>query len=352
VIFGVTAAVALRSLPLGVKARVSWLLAPLTLAAIWGFAQLAAAVPAYRFATWWSALQWAAALAMFWSALQVFSTTRPIRTGAIAFGAVLSLEAILQLFSGTQRIYGIFALGDETVPMGPFRNRDHYCVLMELIIPLALWSGVRNRRRAWIYFTAAGVMYASVIASTSRAGAVIATLEILVVLIAALARRRKSLAVAIGVIVAVGGGVVGWSPLLERFKWQDLFLYRREFFISTVHMVRDSPWFGFGLGSWPWVYPRYAIIDALAVANHAHNDWIEWAADGGIPFAALLGLIALGAFWLSLELPWGIGIVAAFAHAAVDFPFQRPPLLLAALLILALMELEASRPARRSSDRV
>jgi O-antigen ligase len=242
---------------------------------------------------------------------------------------------------------------DDAMHVGAFRNHDHFSALMELILPLALWSAMRAHRRTWLYFTAAGIIYASVIASQSRAGAAIATLEILILLAVNLLRKRARgdapkarRSVAAAIVVAIAGGVVGWSAVLDRFKVRDLFEYRREFLQSTLRMIHDRPWFGFGLGSWPLVYPRYAFIDPGLVANHAHNDWVEWASDGGIVFALLIGLVALRALWISIELPWGIGTIAVFAHAAVDFPFQRPPLLIAVLMTLALMEIEHERARR------
>lgn len=353
IVFAATGGLAIRGLWPDFDVRGNWLLIPLATVVLWGIAQLAAGVPEYRFAAWWSTLTWAAAFAFFWSALQVYSPARvagAMRVAVVIFGALVGLESVLQLFSGDPHIYGLITLDDDTLPMGPFRNRDHYCALMELILPLALWSGIRNRRRSWIYFTAAGVMYSSVIASQSRAGAVIATLEVVLLLVVGIVRNRTGpdaqtarMTAAIAILVAIGGGVVGFGPVLDRFLMKDPFEGRRELFQATLQMIRDRPWFGHGLGSWPWVYPRYAFWDPRAFANHAHNDWAEWASDGGVLFAALLAFIALRAFWLSLGMPWGIGTVAVFAHAAVDFPFARPPLLLAVLLVLALMEVEQYR---------
>jgi hypothetical protein len=184
-----------------------------------------------------------------------------------AFLKQLAFEAVLQLFSGDPRIYGLVQTEDY-LPMGPLLNRDHYCVLIELILPFALWGGIRNRRHTWIYFTSAGMMYASVIASASRAGFVIATLEIVVLAVMGIRRKRMEedpqagrMTAAIAVLVAIGGGVVGWSAVLEWFQWKDLFAFRKEFLESTLRMIHDRPWLGFGLGSWSWVYPRYAIIE-------------------------------------------------------------------------------------------
>ena len=48
---------------------------------------------------------------------------------------------------------------------------------------------------------------------------------------------------------------------------------------------------GFGLGTFETVYPHFALFDIGLIVNHAHNDWLEWAAEGGVPLAlALLSL--------------------------------------------------------------
>ena len=71
----------------------------------------------------------------------------------------------------------------------------------------------------------------------------------------------------------------------------DPMALRREFDISSLHMIAARPWCGFGLGTWPTAYPRYAIIDIGVFANQAHSDWLQWTAEGGLPFAmALLSL--------------------------------------------------------------
>jgi hypothetical protein len=103
---------------------------------------------------------------------------------------------------------------------------------------------------------------------------------------------------------------------------------------------------GFGLSTWPTIYPAYSEYDELAFVNHAHNDWAEWAGDGGIPFAALMGLVALRAVWLCPRAPWGIGIVTVFVHSLVDFPLQRPTVML--WLVTMLGCLESTRAERTS----
>jgi hypothetical protein len=56
--------------------------------------------------------------------------------------------------------------------------------------------------------------------------------------------------------------------------------------------------------------------------EHAHNDWLEWAAEGGLGFTAIWVWILTRTLSKARQL-WMIGIAAVFAHAIVDFPTAR-----------------------------
>jgi O-antigen ligase len=88
-------------------------------------------------------------------------------------------------------------------------------------------------------------------------------------------------------------------------------------------MAPEHPISGFGLGTYPIVYPAYARFDSGRFVNHAHNDWAEWAVEGGIPLLFAMGALAFANVGPSLRSGWGIGLLAVFAHALVDYPFQR-----------------------------
>lgn len=91
-------------------------------------------------------------------------------------------------------------------------------------------------------------------------------------------------------------------------------------------MDRDRPWMGFGLGTFESAYPAYAIFDVGLRVNHAHNDWLEWAAEGGNPLAVVMALVALWSVRAAWQAPWGVGVVAVFLHSFVDYPMQKPAL--------------------------
>jgi O-antigen ligase len=93
---------------------------------------------------------------------------------------------------------------------------------------------------------------------------------------------------------------------------------------SAQEMVRERPWFGFGLGTWETAYPAYALFDAGAIVNHAHNDWAEWTAEGGIPFLLILASTMVLSFRPALRSIWGLGPIVVLMHSFVDFPMQTP----------------------------
>ena len=94
-------------------------------------------------------------------------------------------------------------------------------------------------------------------------------------------------------------------------------------------MVRDRPLTGFGLGTWSEVYPGFARFDDGLFANQAHNDWAQWAAEGGIPFFLLMVGVVAGAVRPAFRSLWGLGLLAVFVHCFVDYPMQQRPALAA-----------------------
>ena len=93
-----------------------------------------------------------------------------------------------------------------------------------------------------------------------------------------------------------------------------------------MQMAREKPWTGFGLRTWPTVYPAYAIFDDGTFVNEAHNDWLQWAVEGGLPLlAAMLIFTALISLPAARSI-WGLGLIAVLVHCLVDYPMQRPQL--------------------------
>ena len=98
---------------------------------------------------------------------------------------------------------------------------------------------------------------------------------------------------------------------------------------SSIAMVRDRPLTGFGLGTWPEAYPGFARFDDGTYVNQAHNDWLQWLAEGGLPFLALMLGIAGWSLGPAVRSLWGVGILSVWLHALIDYPMQQRPALAA-----------------------
>jgi O-antigen ligase len=334
------------------RMRWSFPLLPLAAAAGWGVFQLLTGHTVNRWNTWMAVLNWTVNLAVFFAASQAcgFPGVRKRMLQALLyFGFVLSVVSVLQYFSGGGKIFWAYQAYEGDM-LGPFVSRDRYAAFIELLLPIAVTGALRGGVLLR-YAVMGAAMYASVIAGASRMGALLTTAEIAVVLaIAWIAgssskSNLRSAAATLWLAAIVFSAVVGWVVLWNRLQDPDPLKGRREMVTSAIAMVRDRPVFGFGLGSFQPVYPRYAIVDFGAVVNHAHNDWVEWAADGGIPFSLLLLSVAVWSISKALKNPWGIGIVAVFTHSVVDFPLQDP---LIAIWLFGLLGAMAARP---STDR-
>ncbi len=74
-------------------------------------------------------------------------------------------------------------------------------------------------------------------------------------------------------------------PMIERLAhWQ-----------AALNMWRDHLWLGVGLGNYPVIYPLYAIGRWRDALGHAHNFYINVAAETG-----LVGLLCYGVLWFSI----------------------------------------------------
>ncbi|HXM42682.1 MAG TPA: O-antigen ligase family protein [Bryobacteraceae bacterium] len=314
--------------------RWNWWLAPLSAAPLWGLLQLAAHRSVYRWGTWNAVLNWATWLALFFLALQLFQRSAAgdwFLRFALYFGAALSVLATVQMFTSDGKIFWLFPSGYTVNVLGPFVNRNEYAAFLEMILPIALWQAVRDRRLAFANCAIAAAMLASVVASSSRAGSILVCMEVAAVLLLAwrqglapariLARALATFAVIAVFFVAIAG----WQALRQRLREPDPLAGRRELVASSLAMLHDRPAMGFGLGNWARAYPQYALFDDGTYVNQAHNDWLQWAVEGGVPFFLMLLSLAAMAAPAAVHSIWGIGLLSLWVHCLVDYPLQQRP---------------------------
>jgi O-antigen ligase len=179
------------------------------------------------------------------------------------------------------------------------------------------------------------LLFASVVAGGSRTGTFLCLAEILLIPALAYGKRLLTgpafLRAAAGSVIAIALAftIAGWQTIWTRLQEPNPYALRANLNRSSAAMFRDRPWTGFGLGTWPIAYPRYALYDDGRYVNQAHNDWLQWAVEGGWPLFAIILAVAIWCVRPATNVIWGVGILAVFLHCLVDYPFQQRPALAA-----------------------
>jgi O-antigen ligase len=303
---------------------------------LWGLVQILAHTTASSVETREAVLRWGALVGVFFLS-QIAARTRTARRNLLSafllFATGMAVLCLTQLFTSEGRVLWIFPTGYPDV-YATFPSHNNYAQFVELALPIALWRALREGWRSWWYALAGGILYASAIGAASRAGAALCTAELLAMVAIGLVRLRDpetglptrsttAMLLVVPVLAAAFTLAVGWERVWERFQQNDPYLVRREFIVAAADMAKQRPLIGYGLGTYPEVYQRYAIKDFPFYANHAHNDWAEFAADGGVPFLLLVLIPFAAAVPAAVRNPWGLGLIAIMLHACVDYPFPR-----------------------------
>jgi O-antigen ligase len=160
----------------------------------------------------------------------------------------------------------------------------------------------------------------------------LATAELIVIGVVMLCRRGISPSqllkafVPLLLLVAMFTAVVGPEAVWNRLQQHDPYSERRQWTIASFVMMRDRPLTGFGLGTWPTVFPGYATADDGVFVNQAHNDWAQAAAEGGIPVFLCFACFFIWTARAGWRNPWALGLSFVLLHALVDYPIQRQAL--------------------------
>ncbi len=279
--------------------RVTWLV---YLIPLWGVVEIILQTTSSTFETRKEILRWGALAGVFFLSQIVARSSaarRIMLSVMLYFATAMAVLCLLQLFTSEGRVLWMFPTGYPDV-YATFPNHSNYAQFAELALPIALWRTLREGRRSWSYPLAGGVIYASVIGAASRAGC--ATVH---------GRANPYAGYRLG-SAAQGDDQPSFSSAPQdsgddsdsghsfhagcgMATCLGAVCNRGTIFRSLAvpcgghpYGRASGPLTGFGLGTFPEVYQKYAIKDFPFYANHAHNDWAEFAADGGIPFLLLV----------------------------------------------------------------
>ena len=299
-------------------------------AVVWGLIQASAGWTVDRFKTLNEVLNWTTNLAVFALGLELSRDERQrerFLSALLWFGTALAAVSMLTVFSSPPGIvFWLFHAGSDRRTLGPFVYYNQYAAFIEAVLPLALVRAILDQRRRMLYSVIGALLLASVVAGGSRAGTILCLAEVVVIPLVALGQGILSRRAAGRVLLAsvstlvVLGAVAGWDVIWKRLQEPNPYAVRKDFLLSSLEMVRDRPLTGFGLGTWSEVYPGFARFDDGLFANQAHNDWAQWAAEGGIPFFLLMVGVVAGAVRPAFRSLWGLGLLAVFVHCLRRLP--------------------------------
>ena len=278
-----------------------------------------------------------------------------------------SAYGIVQYLTGWHYIFFFKKLHYVDEATGTYINRNHFAGMLEMGLPFLMARillpsdshGAKGRSR-WVQLIAsplssrflrdvvlAAVILLALIFSKSRMGIAGGMAGIMVVGAIALFRdRRRRTWLSMVVILLVAGLYASWiglDPVFSRFQVLEqagaLEQDRLPIWRDTIAVIRDYPWFGTGLGTFTWSSLHYQTHLLNLRYVHAHNDYLEFAADIGIPLALLL----FAGLWT---------LVAKIAKKAVQFERTHQRVVaagcagaLAALLIHGLADFNLQIPA-------
>lgn len=244
------------------------------------------------------------------------------------------------------------ACGIEEV--GAIGNRNFAAGYLALSLPIGVaWLATRARQQAafsvgwlmgWLWvFNYAALLLAGIAVTRSR-GAALALIAVAAAWgLARLKPRARWLAAGI-VVIAIAAAA--FSPaLLQSLKTQWRLDVRPAIWLGTARAIADAPLVGHGPGSFVRAYPAYRPPEyfdrpkAAPITDHAHNEFLETAAETGLlGLAMFLLVIGIGAraAWVAIAraedpalraLATGmtLGLAVLLAHNLADINFRMPP---------------------------
>jgi O-antigen ligase len=230
-----------------------------------------------------------------------------------AYGIIQYLTGYQNIFTYTKRFY----TEDAT---GTYINRNHFAGFLELVIPLVLAgvfylfqtgasrsakearhrTGLRSgalRSEIAVYAFMVVVMLVAAVFSRSRMGILSIFLSLIFVSLLGQVKARRRIWM-VGVLVVLGCSLayalwIGLDPVLRRYELFEQRGYvetegRLPLWRSGIHLIRNWPVFGTGLGTFGVAFRRYQNVILERFADHAHNDYLEFTAELGIVGIVLL----------------------------------------------------------------
>ena len=340
------------------------------IAMLFAFAFLSFVFSKYKHPSFYALLELAGYIGIYYLVINEFDRNMIKRLVALVIfmGTALSAYGLLQYFGLLGRSWWY--------PQGflsaTYVNHNHFAGYLELVIPLALAAGLIRRaqrsmmRRLWLSVSIV-VMAAAFILTQSRGAWLALSISLFVMAAVAaksLSRDKKGILILV-LVAALAASLIyfGRDVISQRIEGttnaegrEASFETRLKIWRGTLEMIKENPITGMGIGTFIWEFPRFRPEGLNVQANFAHNDYLEIAAEMGIPAALIIISLFIMVVVTGLKKgesdPYAfgcaIGVLSLSLHGLVDFNFHIPANMLLVTVYAAII---MARPAMDAESR-
>ncbi|HEY3974973.1 MAG TPA: O-antigen ligase family protein [Candidatus Sulfotelmatobacter sp.] len=284
------------------------------------------------------------------------SQARKLAVILAIYGVTIACFALLQDVAPNGKVYWIVHLSHGGRIYGPYVNHNHYAGLMELLAPIPLvisLTRLAKEKERIAAGVAAAIMVATVFLSDSRGGMIAIFVELVLFVVILLrqfksVRHRKAMQIAMGAFAVVLIAMLTWlggKELTSRISSISAEAHtefsggtRLSIARDSLKMFREKPMLGWGLRSFPVVYPQFRSFYTDFDINEAHNDYVQLLCEMGLlGFGSMVWFLIVlyrAAFrkignWTSdvsgaLTLACMLGFSGILVHSLFDFNLQIP----------------------------
>ncbi len=364
-----------------------WLwLSPLWLLQCWLLLQISAVVPGFGSADPYQSkvmllkglffLLWCSLLLNY---CQTASRRQQLAVAIVLSGALQAFYGVVLQLTGAD-VSPVIGLDEQNRARGSFVYQNHFANYLALCLSVALGlllsqlSGKRSHR-SWrqlardtlatilsskmLLRLAMILMVIALVMSRSRMGnAAFFTALVLVTLLALWCYKRppallKPLVISILLLdMVLVSSMFGLEKLQQRYQDTSFASEARDNVVrDSLPLLTQHGWTGSGGGSFYTVFPAVQPQPYNGFYDHAHNDYLQFAIEIGIPLTVLLALWLALIGWRALQLmrrhddklTRGLSFAALMVlchmalHCSVDFNLQAPANALLFLTVLMLV---------------
>lgn len=281
-------------------------------------------------------MHWTACALIFFLAMNVM---RDDNDSARLLGVMLLSGLLTAILGISQHLFELSWVPQVASPGATFANKNMAVHHIILTLPLAFVFLLNSRRKHWIWLFSiiASLMTVYLVYTKTRAGWVAGSVQVVFFFLLMIREhlqktgeccwnRQKTLALAAAVFVVLvmvrldadvfktdpieikhGSGeksahpVPPGLPKAGQGAYKSSALLRMHIWMNTLTMIKDRPFFGFGLGNHKVFYPLYfrkvvqeKQFSETSQLTNVHNDWLQIFSELG-----LIGMLVL--VWLGFQ---------------------------------------------------